>query len=81
MGTITSKSTSRRRGGGRRVADFGSLQSCRLGLWGGRARVGFGHHRRASGDGNKRRDVVVEALVVKSFCEYTSSMEDDGWMA
>jgi hypothetical protein len=41
--------------------------------------VGLGHHRRSSGDGNKRRDVVVvEALVAKCFCGYTSSMEDDG---
>ena len=41
--------------------------------------MGLGHHRQCSGDGNKRRVVVVvEALVAKSFCEYTSSIEDDG---
>jgi hypothetical protein len=40
--------------------------------------VGLGHHRRSSGDGNKRRVVVVEALVAKSFCGYTRSMDDDG---
>lgn len=80
-GTVTGRSTSRRRGG-RWVPNFGSLQPCRLGLWGGRPRVGFGHHRRSSGDGNKRRVVVVEALVSKCFCAFTSSMEDDGldWM-
>lgn len=41
--------------------------------------MGLGHHRRCSGDGNKRRaGVVVEALVAKCFCGYTSSIEDDG---
>jgi hypothetical protein len=60
------------------VPDFGSLQSCRLGLWGGRPGVGLGHHRRSSGDGNKGRVVVVvQALVGKCFCGYTS-IEDDG---
>lgn len=41
--------------------------------------MGLGHHRGSSGDGNKRRDVVVvETLVGKCFCGYTSSsMEDD----
>jgi hypothetical protein len=77
-GTVTGRCTRRRRGG-RWVTNFGPLQSWRLGLWGGRPGVGLGHHRGSSGDGNKRRDVVVvEALVGMCFCGYTSSMEDDG---
>lgn len=69
----SSNSSSNRRGG-RFVPDFWLLLRSRLGLWGGRPRVGLGHHKQSSkaGNGNKRRAVVV--VGAKYLCGYTSSM-------